>query len=55
MIKKIFNNKLWLPITLIILVAINWAASLFHARIDLTNEKRFTLSNPTKKLLKKNR
>jgi ABC-2 type transport system permease protein len=53
MIKKIFNNKLWLPITLIILIAINWAASLFHARIDLTNEKRFTLSNPTKKLLKK--
>jgi ABC-2 type transport system permease protein len=53
MIKKIFNNKLWLPITLILLVVINWAASLFHARIDLTNEKRFTLSNPTKKLLKK--
>jgi ABC-2 type transport system permease protein len=53
MIKKIFNNKFWLPIMLIILVAINWAASLFHARIDLTNEKLFTLSNPTKKLLKK--
>ncbi len=53
MIKKIINNKLWLPIILILLIAINWAASLFHARIDLTNEKRFTLSNPTKKLLKK--
>jgi ABC-2 type transport system permease protein len=53
MITKIFNNKLWLPIVLILLIAINWAASLFHARIDLTNEKRFTLSNPTKKLLKK--
>jgi ABC-2 type transport system permease protein len=53
MITKIFNNKLWLPIVLILLIAINWSASLFHARIDLTNEKRFTLSNPTKKLLKK--
>jgi ABC-2 type transport system permease protein len=53
MITKIFNNKLWLPIVLILLIAINWAASLFHARIDLTNEKRFTLSTPTKKLLKK--
>jgi ABC-2 type transport system permease protein len=53
MIKKIFNNKFWLLITLILLVVINWAASLFHARLDLTNEKRFTLSNPTKKLLKK--
>jgi ABC-2 type transport system permease protein len=53
MIKKIFDNKLWLPIVLILLVVINWAASLFHTRIDLTNEKRFTLSNATKKLLKK--
>ena len=38
---------------LVLLFAINWAASLFHTRIDLTNEKRFTLSAPTKKLLKK--
>ncbi len=53
MVKKIFNNKLWLPITLALLVVINWAASSFHTRIDLTNENRFTLSNPTKKLLKK--
>jgi ABC-2 type transport system permease protein len=53
MIKNIFNNKLWFPIVLILLIAINWAASLFHARMDLTNENRFTLSNPTKKLLKK--
>ncbi len=51
-IKKIWKNKLWLPITLIILVGINWLASSYHARIDLTNEKRFTLSRPTKKILK---
>ena len=53
MMKKIFNNRFWLPIIVVLLVIINWAASLFHTRIDLTNEKRFTLSNPTKKLLKK--
>jgi len=41
----------WLPV-LVILVAVNWAASVFHTRIDLTNEKRFTLSQPTIKLLK---
>ena len=35
------------------LLVINWLASIYHTRIDLTNEKRFTLSNPTKKILRK--
>ena len=51
-LKKIWNSKLWLPIIIILLVAINWLASLYHTRIDFTNEKRFTLSKPTKKILK---
>ena len=50
---KRLNNKFWLPVTLVCLVLLNWAASEFHKRVDLTNEKRFTLSNATKKLLKK--
>ena len=33
------------------LAAINWLASQFHFRIDLTQEKRFTLSPATKKML----
>lgn len=37
---------------LLLLVGVNWAASKWHTRIDLTNEKRFTLSNATKKLLR---
>jgi ABC-2 type transport system permease protein len=49
---KIWASKLWLLITIIFLVAINWLASMYHARIDFTNEKRFTLSKPTKKILK---
>ena len=53
MMRKVFNNKFWLPIIIICLIAVNWAASQFHTRVDLTNEKRFTLSNATKKLLKK--
>ncbi len=53
MFRKILHNKFWLPIVLVLLFLLNWAASLFHTRIDLTNEKRFTLSSPTKKLLKK--
>ncbi len=51
--KKILNNKFWLPIILCLLFLINWAASQFRSRIDLTSEKRFTLSEPTKKVLKK--
>ena len=39
-------------ITIVLLLAINRAASIWHTRVDLTNEKRFTLSAPTKKLLK---
>jgi len=40
-------------ITVVVLVLLNWFASIYHTRIDLTNEKRFTLSHPTKKILKK--
>ena len=47
------NGKFWWLGVLVILIVINWAASLWHTRIDFTNEKRFTLSDATKKLLKK--
>jgi len=40
----------WIPV-IIILLAANLLASQFHKRIDLTNEKRFTISSPVKKLL----
>ncbi|MGI8580586.1 MAG: gliding motility-associated ABC transporter substrate-binding protein GldG [Chitinophagaceae bacterium] len=40
----------WIPV-IIILFAANFLASQFHKRIDLTNEKRFTISLPVKKLL----
>lgn len=50
---KIWNSKLWLLITVVILIALNWLASQYHTRVDLTNEKRFTLSSATKRVLKK--
>lgn len=49
---KIIKSKLWIVIIFAVLVLLNWAASVWHTRIDLTNEKRFTLSDATKKLLK---
>ena len=45
------NSRWWLLMTLVSLLALNWLASSFHTRIDLTNEKRFTLSGSTIKLL----
>ncbi len=40
----------WIPV-IIILLLVNFLAAQFHKRIDLTNEKRFTISAPVKKLL----
>lgn len=34
------------------IVLINWAATIWHSRVDLTAEHRFTLSNSTRKLLR---
>lgn len=44
-------RKHWLPL-LIALLVINLGAAWFHYRLDLTKEKRYTLSRPTKELLK---
>ncbi|MEI8058639.1 MAG: gliding motility-associated ABC transporter substrate-binding protein GldG, partial [Ferruginibacter sp.] len=52
LLHKIWKTKFWLLIVIIALILINWLASLYHTRIDFTNEKRFTLSAPTKKVLK---
>ena len=52
LLNKIWNSKFWLLPTIILLVLVNWLASLYHTRIDFTNEKRFTLSKPTKNILK---
>src|SRR5690349_5422697 len=46
------NKKYWWVLLLGGLIVINYLASLIHYRIDLTSEKRYTLSSPTKKLLK---
>jgi ABC-2 type transport system permease protein len=49
--KNRFSSKFWWITVIVIIVTINWFASAFHARADLTEERRFTLSAPTKKLL----
>ncbi len=51
-INKIAGRKGWLPLTILLLVLINWTGSKFHTRIDFTNERRFTLSSSTESILK---
>lgn len=53
LLKQIWNSKFWLVITIAGLVLLNWLASRYHTRIDFTNEKRFTLSSATEKVLQK--
>jgi len=50
-INKIWSSKLWWLFLLILVVAINFLASSFHSRLDLTKEKRYTLSKASKQLL----
>jgi gliding-associated putative ABC transporter substrate-binding component GldG len=51
MVSKILNSKFWWLWLLVFLFGINFLASQFHSRYDLTKEKRYTLSKATKKLL----
>lgn len=51
-IKKIISSKSWWLALLVFLFALNFLASSFHTRFDLTKEKRYTLSKATKDLLK---
>lgn len=49
--KKSTTTKIKWIVLIAGLVAINFLASLFHHRFDLTEEKRYSLSRPTKQLL----
>ncbi|MDB5201561.1 MAG: gldG [Ferruginibacter sp.] len=53
LINKILSSKWSLMILILCLLFVNLAASRWHARVDLTNEHRFTLSNATINVLKK--
>src|ERR1700712_224765 len=50
--KKLLATKYWWIVLLALLVLVNYAASNFNFRADLTAEKRYTLSPSTKQLLK---
>ena len=51
--KKVIASKYWWIFLLLALIVVNYLASIIHVRYDLTQEKRYTLSQPTKQLLQK--
>jgi gliding-associated putative ABC transporter substrate-binding component GldG len=52
MIENILRGKLWWLWLIMIFIAVTYVVSLFHLRLDLTKEKRYSLSNSTKRILK---
>lgn len=51
-VENILRGKFWWAWVLIFFIAITYLVSLSIFRIDLTQEKRYSLSNSTKKILK---
>jgi gliding-associated putative ABC transporter substrate-binding component GldG len=49
---KILKHKYWWIVILVLFPAITYVSSLFRFQVDLTAEKRFSLTDPTKKLLR---
>ncbi|HLF46140.1 MAG TPA: gliding motility-associated ABC transporter substrate-binding protein GldG [Chitinophagaceae bacterium] len=50
-INKIWSSAYWWVFLLFFIVIINLLATFFHARFDLTKERRYTLSRVSKELL----
>jgi gliding-associated putative ABC transporter substrate-binding component GldG len=54
--KKFFNNilslKYWWLLLIVLFVTVNFLASVFHTRFDLTKEKRYSISQTTKNIVK---
>ncbi len=50
--KKLLMSKYSWLVVLLALIAVNFFAAAFKFRLDLTNEKRFSISKPTRSLLK---
>ena len=52
LIEKILRTRFWWLWLTVIFIALLLIGSMFHTRIDLTQEKRFSLTNSTKRVLK---
>ena len=51
MLNRLLRSRFGWLIVLVILIAVNYIFSKFHFRSDLTAEKRYTISEPTREML----
>jgi ABC-2 type transport system permease protein len=51
LMQKIWTSRFWWLALVLGIAAVNYLASVFHSRLDLTAEKRYTISKATKKLI----
>ncbi|MEX1117372.1 MAG: GldG family protein [Terrimicrobiaceae bacterium] len=49
--QSLFSSLLWIVVVVIAVVAVNILAGVFRARIDLTQDRAFTLSEGTRRML----
>ena len=52
LVDTLLKKKFWWLWLMVLFIAITYLISLAHYRLDLTKEKRYSLSNSTKTLLK---
>jgi gliding-associated putative ABC transporter substrate-binding component GldG len=49
---EIFNRYYWVVVGLVGIIILNIAGTFFHAKLDLTEDKRFTLTEATKEIVR---
>jgi ABC-2 type transport system permease protein len=50
-LRQLYDRFYWLAVVLIAVVLLNLAAGLFHGKIDLTEDKKYTLTEATKTII----
>ena len=49
---EIFNRYYWLVVGILAIIILNIVGTFFHGKIDLTEDKRFTLTAATKEIVR---
>lgn len=50
-IQRTYDRFFWLAVVMVAMILLNLAGGLFHAKIDLTEDKRYTLTDATRQIV----
>ena len=51
-LKELFNRYFWILAALAVVILLNLASTIFHGKVDLTEDKRFTLTEATRQIVR---